>query len=195
MNKARVAVLISGGGSNLQALIDACAKPEYPAQIMAVLSNKADAYGLNRAMQAGIETLVISHKDYPSREAFDAVMHEALVPLQLDMVCLAGFMRILSAGFVEKWQGRMINIHPSLLPKHKGLHTHRNALRDGDAEAGCTIHWVVPEMDAGPIIAQKSVPILQDDTEETLAARVLEQEHLLYPEALAMALADTKKGA
>lgn len=184
INKKRVAVLISGSGSNLQALMDACAAPDYPAQIVQVISNKADAYGLTRAENAGIATAVISHKDYPDRAAFEAVLHETLTAAKPDMVCLAGFMRILEAGFVQKWQDRMINIHPSLLPKYKGLHTHRRAIEAGDKEAGCTVHWVVPEMDSGEIIGQKRVPILPDDTEETLTARVLEQEHILYPEAL-----------
>lgn len=184
MSKARVAVCISGSGSNLQALLDAAAHPDYPATIVAVISNKADAFGLQRAQAMGVATRVVSHKEYGSREAYDAVLHEALIEMQADYVCLAGFMRLLSAGFVEKWRGRMINIHPSLLPKYKGLDTHARALEAGDKEAGCTVHHVVPEMDAGPIIAQAVVPILPDDTQETLRVRVLEQEHLLYPAAL-----------
>lgn len=182
--KKRVAVLISGHGANLQALIDACAQANYPADITHVISNKADAYGITRAQRAGIPTTVIPHRDYPDRAAFEAALHDALSAAAPDIVCLAGFMRILEAGFVQKWQGKMINIHPSLLPKYKGLHTHRRAIEAGDAEAGCTVHWVVPEMDSGEIIGQKRVPILSDDTEDTLAERVKEQELILYPEAL-----------
>lgn len=184
MHKKKTAVLISGSGSNLQALIDACAAPEFPAEIIRVISNKAEAYGLTRAQAAGISTQVISHKDYPDRESFDTALHEALVACGAEIVCLAGFMRLLTPGFVEKWQGRMLNIHPSLLPAYKGLHTHRRALEAGETEAGCTVHFVVPEMDAGPILAQARVPIQPGDTESTLAARVLEQEHKIYPEAL-----------
>ncbi len=182
--KKRTAVLISGRGSNLQSLIDAAAAPDFPAEIALVLSNKADAYGLKRAQKAGIETAVISHKDYDGRESFDRAMDALLREKQIELVCLAGFMRLLSPAFVQGWAGRMINIHPSLLPKHKGLDTHRRAIDAGDKEAGCTVHYVVAEMDAGPIIAQSSVPILPDDTAETLGARVLEQEHVVYPAAL-----------
>lgn len=182
--KIKTAVLISGSGSNLQALIDACAAPDFPAEIVRVISNKADAYGLARAQTAGIATHVIAHGDYPNREAFDAALHAALIACDAHVVCLAGFMRLLTPGFVEKWHGRMLNIHPSLLPAYKGLHTHRRALEAGEKEAGCTVHFVVPEMDAGPVIAQARVPIAPEDTEHTLAARVLEQEHTLYPHAL-----------
>jgi phosphoribosylglycinamide formyltransferase 1 len=182
--KRPVAVLISGSGSNLQALIDACAQPDYPARIVLVLSNKADAYGLRRAEAAGIPTEVISHKDYPSRAAFEEALDAAIRASGAEIVCLAGFMRILEDAFVQKWQGRMLNIHPSLLPKYKGLHTHQRALDAGDTEAGCTVHLVVPEMDSGPIIKQATVPILPGDTAETLAQRVLAQEHIIYPEAL-----------
>ena len=185
MHKKRTAVLISGRGSNLQSLIDAAAAPDFPAEITLVLSNKADAYGLQRAQKAGIETAVISHKDYDGREAFDAAMDALLREKQIEMVCLAGFMRLLTPAFVQGWAGRMINIHPSLLPKHKGLDTHQRAIDAGDTQAGCTVHYVVAEMDAGEIIAQSSVPILPDDTAETLGARVLEQEHVVYPAALA----------
>lgn len=184
MNKKRVAVLVSGSGSNLQALIDAASAPDYPAAIHLVISNNADAYGLERARKAGIATCVLNHRDYPSREAYDAALHEALVEAKTDIVCLAGFMRILSAGFVAQWEGRMLNIHPSLLPAYRGLHTHERAIADGAKTAGCTVHLVVPELDAGPILAQAEVPVLPDDTPDTLAARVLKEEHRIYPAAL-----------
>lgn len=183
--KKRVAVFISGSGSNLQALLDAASAPEYPAEIFLVLSNKADAYGLERAKKAGVPTVVISHKDYPTREAFDDAMDAELAKANIEIVCLAGFMRLLSEPFVRKWQGRMLNIHPSLLPDYKGLHTHARALADGASKAGCTVHFVTPELDDGPIISQAEVPILSGDTEEVLAARVLVQEHKIYPQALA----------
>lgn len=184
MSKKRVAVLISGSGSNLQALIDAASHTDYPAEIMVVVSNKDDAYGLERARQAGIRTEVLRHKAYPTREAYDEAMHTLLESYSIDIVCLAGFMRILSEDFVEKWNGRMLNIHPSLLPAYRGLHTHERALADGAKTAGCTVHYVVPELDAGPIILQAEVPVMADDTPETLAARVLQQEHRIYPAAL-----------
>ena len=184
MPAARVAVLISGRGSNLQALIDAARTPAYPATLALVLSNTPDAQGLTRARDAGIETVVLSHRDFPTRDAFDAAMHQTLIDHQIDFICLAGFMRILTPGFVAGWQGRMVNIHPSLLPKHKGLHTHQAALDAGDTEHGCTIHWVTAELDSGATIAQARVPILKEDTAETLAARVLIEENKLYPETL-----------
>ena len=184
MRKKRVGILISGGGSNLQALIDAAQSEGFPAQIALVLSNNKEAYGLKRAQKAGIETMVVNHRHYDTREDFDHAMHKILRAKECELLCLAGFMRILSEGFVQKWAGKMLNIHPSLLPKYRGLHTHARALAAGETEAGCTVHWVVPELDAGPIIAQASVPIFPEDTPEILAARVLEQEHRLYPEAL-----------
>lgn len=162
----------------------ACAHPEFPARIRLVIASKADAGGLARARAAGIATQVILHTDYPTREAFDAAMDAALQAAEIELVCLAGFMRILSAGFVQKWQGRMLNIHPSLLPKYKGMNTHARAIAAGDTEAGCTVHWVVPELDAGETILQSSVPILPNDTPETLAARVQQKEHRIYPLAL-----------
>lgn len=182
--KLKVGVLISGRGSNLQALIDACEQPDFPAQIVAVVSNKADAYGLARARKAGIPTAVVAHQSYPDRERFDEAVHKTLLAMGVEFVCLAGFMRILCAGFVEAWQGRIINIHPSLLPAFKGANSHRDALEMGVKLHGCTVHFVVPEMDSGPIIGQAAVPVLDDDTEETLAARVLEHEHVIYPQAL-----------
>ncbi len=184
MTKKRIAVLISGSGSNLQALIDACATPDFPAEIALVLSNKKEAYGLTRAQKAGLKTHIISHKDFESREAFDAAMDAALKEHQVELICLAGFMRVLSAWFVEQWQGKMINIHPSLLPQYKGLHTHQRAIDAGEKEAGCTVHWVSAGVDEGEIITQARVPVLAGDTAETLAARVLEQEHKIYPAAL-----------
>lgn len=180
----KVGVLISGRGSNLQALIDACATSGFPAKIVTVISNKAEAYGLERAQKAGIPTATISHKDYPDRETFDRAIHQKLTEMQVEFVCLAGFMRLISPWFVAQWKQRMINIHPSLLPLFKGAHSHRDALAAGAKTHGCTVHYVTAEMDAGPIIAQASVPVLEGDTEETLAARVLEKEHILYPEAL-----------
>jgi phosphoribosylglycinamide formyltransferase 1 len=186
MAKKRVAVLISGNGSNLQALMDAAAAPDYPAEIVLVVSNKADAYGVTRAKNANIPALVISHKNYASREMFDAAMQAELVKHKVDIVCLAGFMRLLSAGFVKQWQGRMLNIHPSLLPDFKGAHAVRDALAAGAKESGCTVHLVTEELDAGPIIAQARVNILPGDTEETLHERIHAEEHRLYPEALKM---------
>ncbi|TAN51461.1 MAG: phosphoribosylglycinamide formyltransferase [Rhodospirillales bacterium] len=182
----RVGVLISGRGSNLQALIDAQKAAEYPARIVRVISNVADVHGLTRAEEAGIPTAVIPHKNYPDRQSFEAAIDAQLKTDQVDIVCLAGFMRVLTDGFVSAWNGRLINIHPSLLPLFKGLHTHERALAEGVRFTGCTVHFVVPEMDSGPIIVQAAVPVLQGDTSDTLAARVLEQEHVIYPLALAM---------
>lgn len=182
--KLKVGVLVSGRGSNLQALIDACADPAFPAEIIHVLSNKADAYGLERAREAGISTSVISHRDYDSRESFDAALDKELRLLGVEFVCLAGFMRVLTEGFVNAWKGRMINVHPSLLPSFKGLNTHERALEMGVKLHGCSVHFVTPDMDDGPLIVQAAVPVLPDDTPDVLAARVLEQEHVIYPRAL-----------
>lgn len=187
--KKPIAVLISGNGSNLQALIDACAAPDYPAKIVLVLSNKEDAYGLQRASTAKIPTHVISHKAFSTREAFDEELHKAIVKSGAEYVCLAGFMRLLTAGFVNKWQGKMLNVHPALLPSFKGIHTHEAALQTGVKIHGCTVHYVVPEMDSGPIIAQGALPVTQNDTVETLARRVLALEHIIYPLALRKAIA------
>ncbi len=184
MRKIRISVMISGGGTNLQALIDACARDNFPAQIALVLSNKIDAYGLERAKKADIPTKVINHKDYESREAFETEIDTALKEVDTELVCLAGFMRILGANFVNGWKDRMINIHPSLLPSYKGLHTHERAIEDGVRFAGCTVHYVRPEMDDGPIILQAAVAIAADETPESLAARVLLAEHKIYPEAV-----------
>lgn len=185
MTKKRVAVLISGRGSNMSALIDAAKVPDYPAEIVLVLSNRPDAAGLARAREAGIATAAIDHAPFGAdREAFERAIDAALTAHRIDIVCLAGFMRLLSPWFVTRWSGRMLNIHPALLPQFKGLHTHRRALEAGVARHGATVHFVVPEMDSGPIVAQESVPVIEGDTEETLAARVLEVEHRIFPQAL-----------
>jgi len=182
--KKRAAILISGRGSNMMALIEAAKAPDYPVQIVGVFSNKLDAPGLDFARANGVPAIAVSHKDFASREAFDAVIDAALADWQVDYVCLAGFMRIFSTPFAQKWTGRMINIHPSLLPKFKGLHPHQQALDAGEVVHGCTVHWVIPELDDGPTILQAEVPILPGDTAETLAARTLVEEHRIYPEAL-----------
>jgi phosphoribosylglycinamide formyltransferase-1 len=184
VTQLKLAVLISGSGTNLQALIDACADVEYPAEISLVISNKDGAGGLERAERAGIPTLVIRHTDFASRDDFDNALTTALEEAKADLVCLAGFMRVLERNFVEYWRDRLINIHPALLPAFKGLHTHKRALEAGVRIAGCTVHFVRAEVDVGPIIAQAAVPVLPDDTEESLARRVLEQEHRIYPIAI-----------
>jgi len=183
--KKRVAVLISGGGTNLQSLIDAASAPDFPAEIVLVISNKADAFGLERARKAGIERAVLPHKEFSSRDAFDAALHEILTKTDIELICLAGFMRLLTPSFVERWRDRMLNIHPSLLPAFPGLDVHQRAIDAGVRFAGCTVHMVRAEMDTGPIILQAAVPILQDDSATTLAARVLASEHIIYPKALA----------
>ena len=182
----RVAVLISGSGTNLQALLDACADPDFAAEICLVISNRPDAYGLTRAREAGVRTTVIEHKKFADRPAFDQAIDGALREADIELVCLAGFMRILTEGFVEGWKDRMINIHPSLLPSFKGLDTHRRAIEAGVRITGCTVHFVRPAMDDGPIIVQAAVPVLQDDDPDTLAGRVLEMEHRIYPLALGL---------
>nr|WP_274383105.1 phosphoribosylglycinamide formyltransferase [Pinisolibacter aquiterrae] len=177
--------MISGGGSNMAALIAAARDPAYPAEIVCVISNRADAGGLAKAEAAGIATLVVDHKAYDGREAFERAVVERLEAHGVELVVLAGFMRLLTPWFIERWHDRLINIHPALLPSYKGLHTHERALADGVKIAGCTVHFVRPEMDVGPIIVQAAVPVLDDDTPDTLAARVLVQEHRIYPLALA----------
>lgn len=184
MHRVKTAVLISGNGSNLQALIDAAKAPDYPAEIHFVLSNKADAYGLTRAAQAGIKTIVLNHQDYPTREAFDQAMSEALRAQKTELICMAGFMRILSTAFVEEWAGKLINIHPSLLPAYKGMHTHQRVLEAGEKHHGATVHWVTAELDSGETIAQATLDILPTDTAETLQQRVHALEHQIYPQAL-----------
>jgi phosphoribosylglycinamide formyltransferase-1 len=182
--KKRVAILISGRGSNMRALIEAAAQTDYPAEIALVISNVADAGGLDFARKHNVQAKIIEHGRFPSREIFDNAIDVALHEANIDIVCLAGFMRLLSPRFTEKWRGRMINIHPSLLPAFKGLHTHRRALEAHVEEHGATVHFVVPELDSGPIILQAKVPVQADDTEETLGARVLAEEHKIYPQAL-----------
>lgn len=179
-----VVVLISGSGSNLQALLDAQLSGELPIEITAVISNRADAYGLERARRAGVATHVLSHKEFSSREAYDRALAELIERSEPRLVVLAGFMRILSTEFVERYQGRLINIHPSLLPAFRGLDTHRRALETGASEHGCSVHFVTPELDAGPVILQARVPVLPDDDPKTLAARVLAREHRAYPLAV-----------
>ncbi len=182
--KRRVGVLISGRGSNLQALIDAAAEPDYPAEIVLVISNVADVQGLSRAAAAGIPTCVVNHKDFSTREDFEAELDEALNAASVDLLCNAGFMRILTESFVARWLNRHLNIHPSLLPAFKGLHTHERVLEAGAKVTGATVHFVRAAMDEGPIIAQAAVPVQPDDDPDSLAARVLEAEHLIYPHAL-----------
>ncbi len=182
--KAKVAVLISGNGSNLQALIDASKAEDYPAEIVAVISNNKDAFGLNRASNAGIATHIADHRDYSDRETYDRAVHELLLRHSTQIVCLAGFMRLLSPWFVEQWKDRLLNIHPSLLPKYKGAHAIRDAFEAGEKVTGCTVHHVVAEMDAGPVIMQAEVPVLEGDTLESLTERMHEQEHRIYPTAL-----------
>ena len=184
MQKKRTAILISGRGSNMMSLVEAAARPGYPAEIVAVIANRPDAAGIPWADSRGLPTRIVDHKAYPNRPAFEAALQTALVEVRAEMVCLAGFMRVLTPGFVGVWQGRMLNIHPSLLPSFKGLHTHEQALAAGVKVAGCTVHFVVPEMDAGPIVAQAAVPVHHADTAETLARRILALEHVIYPDAL-----------
>lgn len=179
-----VAVLISGSGTNLQALIDACADDDFPARIVLVISNNPGVKGLERAEKAGIPTKVINHRDYDNRESFDEKINEALNESGAKLICLAGFMRILDARFVNRWRNRMLNIHPSLLPSFKGLHTQERALEAGVRFTGCTVHFVNPELDDGPIITQATVAIDPGDDPEVLAAKVLEMEHIIYPQAL-----------
>ena len=179
-----VVILISGSGSNLQALIDSVAHDGNPARITAVICNRADAYGLERAKQAGIATGLLDHKQFDGREAFDAALIQTIDAHQPDLVVLAGFMRILTPGFVQHYAGRLLNIHPSLLPKHKGLHTHQRALEAGDTEHGCSVHFVTEELDGGPLVVQAVLPIKADDTAESLARRVHQQEHQIYPLAV-----------
>ena len=183
--KKRVAVLISGRGSNMTALIEAAKAADYPAAIAVVISNRPDAAGLERARAEGITTVVVDHRPFgDDRAAFEHALDAELHRHRIDLICLAGFMRLFTPNFVERWSGRLLNIHPALLPQFKGLHTHRRALAAGVREHGATVHFVVPEMDAGPIIAQDAVPVLEGDTEDSLAARVLAVEHRLYPRAL-----------
>jgi phosphoribosylglycinamide formyltransferase 1 len=184
VTRKRVGVLISGRGSNLEALIEACKAPGYPAKIVLVVSNVPGAQGLARAEASGIPTLIINHKDFASREDFDAALDGALQGAQVELLCNAGFLRLHTEGFVRSWWNRHLNIHPSLLPAFKGLHAHARVLDEGVKISGCTVHFVRSEMDCGPIVAQAAVPVLVRDTPDSLAARVLEAEHRLYPHAL-----------
>ena len=179
-----VVVLLSGTGSNLQALIDSDDVKASPANIRAVISNRADAYGLQRAKDAGIDTRVLDHKAFEGREAFDAALIKVIDEFKPKLVVLAGFMRILSAEFVRHYQGRLLNIHPSLLPKYKGLHTHQRALEAGDREHGCSVHFVTEELDGGPLVVQAVIPVESDDSPHSLAQRVHAQEHRIYPLAV-----------
>ena len=185
MAKLKIAILISGRGSNMQALIESCRAPAAPAEIALVLSNKPDAGGLSYAAKAGIPTAVVDHRDYRERAAFDAELDARLRAADAEFVCLAGFMRLLTSAFVERWRDRMINVHPSLLPAFPGLDTHARALAAGVRFHGCTVHFVRFETDSGPIIIQAAVPVWAADTPDSLAARVLAQEHRIYPQALA----------
>ena len=181
----RVAVFISGGGSNMVALLDDMAREGHAGMPCVVLANSADAGGLARAAERGVPTVAVDHRPFgKDRAAFEAAISEVLVPFKPDMICLAGFMRVLTAEFTSQWSGRMINIHPSLLPKYKGLHTHARVLEAGDSVHGCSVHEVTAALDDGPILGQAQVLVLKDDTPETLAARVLLQEHRLYPAVL-----------
>jgi phosphoribosylglycinamide formyltransferase-1 len=189
--KKRVAILISGRGSNMMALVTAARDRTYPAEIVGVVSNRPEAAGLGWAKAQGLAAKAIAHKAYPTREAFEQELRAYLREVGAELVCLAGFMRLLTAPFVEEWAGRMLNIHPSLLPAFPGLHTHERALAAGVKISGCTVHFVVPQMDAGPIIAQAAVAVRDGDTPELLAARILEAEHKLYPAALRLVSAGT----
>lgn len=179
--KAKLIILISGSGSNLQAFIDQCQSGELNAEIVCVMSNKAEAYGLQRAQDAGIGTQVVDHTLYDSRESFDQALAAEISAYEPDLVILAGFMRILTADFVSQFSGRLLNIHPSLLPKYPGLNTHHRAIESGDPEAGATVHYVTAELDGGPPILQASVDIAADDDAQSLAKKVLEKEHIIYP--------------
>ncbi|MEP4887328.1 MAG: phosphoribosylglycinamide formyltransferase, partial [Alphaproteobacteria bacterium] len=184
MSRLKIGVLISGRGSNLQALIAACAAPGFPAEIVLVVSNRPDAPGLDHAEAAGIQTAVVAHGEYPDRESFDRAIDKHLKSSGAELVCLAGFMRLLSSWFVEAWRDRVVNIHPSLLPAFKGIDAHAQAIAAGVRLSGCTVHIVRPEMDAGPILVQAAVPVMPGDDEDTLAARILEAEHMCYPLAV-----------
>jgi phosphoribosylglycinamide formyltransferase-1 len=179
-----IVILISGRGSNMEAIVDTCAREQWPARIAAVISNKATAGGLQFAAERGIATAVVDHKQFDTREAFDAELARVVDGFAPDVLVLAGFMRILTEGFVRHYEGRLLNIHPSLLPAFAGLHTHQRAIEAGCKLAGATVHFVTPELDHGPIVAQAAVPVQPDDTEASLSARVLQQEHLIYPRAV-----------
>lgn len=181
MKRCRIVVLLSGSGSNLQSFIDQSKRGQLDADIVAVIANQPGAYGLQRAEQAGIPQQLVNHRDYPDRDSFDQALIQQIDQHQPDLVILAGFMRILTADFVRHYHGRLLNIHPSLLPRYPGLHTHQRALDNGDAEAGATVHFVTEQLDGGPAIIQARVPVFRDDDSARLAARVLVQEHRIYP--------------
>ena len=184
MSTPSIVVLISGSGSNLQAIIDAVAEKKIHAHISAVISNRPGALGLERARTAGINTIVVDHTEFAERQLFDKALAEQVAELNPELVVLAGFMRILPEAFIEQYENRLINIHPSLLPEFKGMHTHRRALEAGNKEHGASVHFVSNELDSGPVVIQAYIPVLDDDDEKTLAARVLEQEHIIYPLAI-----------
>ncbi len=186
MQKIKIAILISGRGSNMQALIRACRGADFPAEVALVVSNKAEAQGLEFAREQGIEAIFIDHKKFISRAEFDRALGVEIAKRNCKIVCLAGFMRLLSAEFVNEWRGKVINIHPSLLPEFKGADAVGDAIKAGAKKSGCTVHFVVEEMDAGPIIMQAAVDVLSIDNKETLAAKILQKEHELYPQALAL---------
>lgn len=186
MRRLRTAVLISGRGSNMMALVEAARDATYPAEVVCVVSNRGDAKGLAFAAANGIAAKVIDHKAFATREEFEAALDSYLRSMAVEIIALAGFMRVLTASFIAGWDGRMINIHPSLLPAYKGLHTHERALADGAKTHGCSVHLVTPELDGGPVLLQAEVPVLAGDTPDSLSARVLEQEHKVYPKALAL---------
>lgn len=181
VNKAKIVVLISGSGSNLQAIIDQCEQGKVSGQVVAVISNRADAYGLTRAQNAGIEAITLKHREFGSRAAYDIALKETIDRFEPDVVVLAGFMRILTGDFVNHYMGRMLNIHPSLLPKYQGLNTHQRALDAGDEEHGVSVHFVTEELDGGPVVLQAKIPVFPEDTADDLAERVHEQEHRIYP--------------
>lgn len=181
MQQTRILVLISGNGSNLQAMINACSKGEIDGEIVAVVSNRSDAYGLTRAAEAGLDTQVLPGSDFANRLDYDMALADIIETYQADLIVMAGFMRILTPEFVSRFQGKMLNIHPSLLPLYQGLHTHQRALDNGDQQHGCSVHFVTAELDGGPVILQASVPVFEDDDADSLAARVHVQEHQIYP--------------
>ena len=187
----KLAIFISGRGSNMLSILEACEDHDYPARPVVVFSNRPDAAGLKVAQEKNIPTEIVDHKAYASREAFEEEVSQRLDNYDVDLITLAGFMRVLSDEFVEKWPERIVNIHPSLLPEYRGLHPQKRALEDGKTESGCTVHYVIPELDSGPIIGQRRVPILPGDTEDSLADRILVQEHILYPEAIKL-IAESK---
>jgi phosphoribosylglycinamide formyltransferase 1 len=184
VRRLRTAIFISGRGSNMDALVAAARERDFPAEIALVMSNRPEAEGLVRAKAMGLATAAVDHKIYAGREEFERSLQQVLESYRIDFICLAGFMRLLTPWFINLWSGRMLNIHPALLPSYRGLHTHERALADGVKIHGCTVHFVVPQMDEGPIVAQAAVPVLDDDTPDSLGARVLRQEHRIYPLAL-----------